>query len=214
MKNLLILLLTFICSLSYGQIQKITRLEHFDKKPIRYGFYLGLHQSGYSVVAPNASIKNGGGFQLGVLADLNISEFVSILVEPGIMSSSNTIILGDKEKQMPTTYFHLPVSLKLSTRRINNVKGFVLGGLSYNYNFSADKNKGDGHGDYDFVLSKSVAMAEVGLGASFYFPYFKFTPSIRGLYGFNNEFNGLGSIARSSLVSLKTRGIFLTLTFQ
>lgn len=215
MKKLVVLLFLCLCSISYGQTEKISQLRGFDKRAIRYGFYLGLHSKGYALEANDATLSSGAGFHLGVLADLKLNDFTSLLTEPGIISSTNSLTFDGEKTEIPATYFHLPISIKLSTRRLNNVRGFIIGGASYNYNFTADKNNNDnGTNPRDFELKQSTFMGEIGIGASFYFPYFKFSPSIRGVYGFQNEFIGLGDIAKSSVNELRTRGIFVTLTFQ
>ncbi len=218
MKLKLILILLIICTAgnTFGQRKKIIDLNNFDKTKIRYGYYLGIHFKGYELKAnDNVEITQGPGFQLGVLADLNISKYTSIIAEPGIISTTNKLTIDDRDLDIPTTHFHLPISLKFNTKRINNVRTYFSIGASYNYNFSAEKNKGDGGADpYDFELTKHNIMGEIVLGANFYLPYFKFSPSLRGIYGFNNEFNGLGDIAKNSIKSLKSRGVFVTLTFQ
>ena len=216
MKKLVVFLFFCICTISYGQTERVLQLQNFDKKPIRYGFYLGLHQKGYALEASNnVTLSNGAGFHLGVLADLKTSEFISFLTEPGIISSTNSLTFDGIKTEVPATYFHLPISIKLRTRRLNNTRGFIIGGVSYNYNFTAKKNNNDnGANPRDFELKQHTFMGEFGIGASFYFPYFKFSPSIRGVYGFQNEFIGLGSVAKANVSELRTRGVFLTLTFQ
>ncbi|MGY5351744.1 type IX secretion/gliding motility protein PorT/SprT [Wenyingzhuangia sp. IMCC45533] len=219
MKLKVIILLLIVCSLtnSYGQRKKILQLNNFDKS-LRYGYYLGLHNRGYELREnSSAKVSQGYGFQLGVLADLNLSEHFSIITEPGVVSTSNAIVFIDdgEEFDMSTTHFHLPISIKLKTERVNNVRAFVQAGASYNYNFSSDKNKGDNGADpNDFLLTKHNFWGEISIGANFYFPYFKFSPSFKGVYGFNNEFEGLGNNAKENVSSLKSRGVFLTLTFQ
>jgi len=216
MQRFLLYILLISCGFSYGQREKLTELGNFDRGEIQYGFYLGLNYKGYELKGTNASISGGPGFHLGVLANLPLNRHISIITEPGLLSSSNDLTFGEEEPiEVSTTYFHLPISIKLTTDRINNTSAFILAGLSYNYNFTAEKNIGEnGDKPNDFLLTKHNLMGEIGIGASFYFPYFKFSPSIRGLYGFNNEFEGLGTTAKNSLNSLKTRAILLTLIFQ
>ncbi len=212
-------LFLLICSFTNkisAQKRKISRLTNFDKPLIRYGYYLGVHYKGYAIKgSEDATISQGAGFQLGVLADMNLNKYISLIAEPGIISTSNKLTIKDKEFQLPTTHFHLPISLKFQTERINNVRTYVLGGLSYNYNFTAEKNKGNnGEDPNDFLLTKHNFMAELAIGANFYFEYFKFSPSIRGVYGLNNELDPLGTNIKNNVISLKTRGLFLNLTFQ
>lgn len=215
MQRFIVIFLLITSTFSYGQREKISQLGDFDHTRIRYGYYLGLHYKGYALEGSNASISPGAGFQLGVLADLRLNEYISVIAEPGVFSTTNKLTLAGETIQMPTTHFHLPISLKFVTKRINNTSAFISTGVSYNYNFTAEKNIGDGGAKpNDFVLTKHNFMGELALGTSFYFPFFKFSPSIRGIYGFNNEYKGLGSTAKSSLSSLKSRAILLSLTFQ
>lgn len=215
MKKLVVLLFFCLQAISYGQTEKISQLRGFDNRLVRYGFYLGLHSKGYALKANDATLNSGAGFHVGVLADLQLNDITSVITEPGIVSSTNTLTFDGEKTEVPATHFHLPVSIKLRTRRLNNVRGFIIGGVSYNYNFTASKNNNDNGGSpRDFELKQSTFMGELGIGASFYFPYFKFSPSIRGVYGFQNEFIGLGDVAKNSISELNTRGVFLTLTFQ
>jgi len=212
-------LFLLICSFTnkiHAQKREISRLTNFDKPLIRYGYYLGAHYKGYALKGSEAAtVSQGAGFQLGVLADMNLNSYITLIAEPGIISTSNKLIIADEQFQLPTTHFHLPISLKFQTQRINNVRTYVLGGLSYNHNFSAEKNQGDnGKNPNDFLLTKHNLMAELAIGANFYFEYFKFSPSIRGIYGLNNELKPLGTNIKNNISSLKTRGIFLNLTFQ
>ena len=212
----LFLFICFFTNTNFAQKKEIPRLANFDKPLIRYGYYLGLHYKGYAIKGTeNASVSQGAGFQLGVLADMNLNKYISLIAEPGIISTTNKLTIGEDEFQLPTTHFHLPISLKFQTQRINNVRTYVLGGISYNYNFTAEKNKGgNGTEPNDFLLTKHNFMAEIAIGANFYFQYFKFSPSIRGIYGLNNELDALGTNIKNNVNSLKSRGIFLNLTFQ
>lgn len=220
LKHLILFLLVCVfANKSFSQKKEIPRLANFDKPLVRYGYYLGLHYKGYAIKgSEKASIEQGAGFQLGVLADLNLSRYISVIAEPGVISTTNKLILGEdatEEFQIPTTHFHFPISLKFRTDRINNVRTFVQTGISYNYNFTSEKNKGDnGANPNDFLLTKHNFMAELAIGANFYFEYFKFSPSIRGIYGLNNEIDPLGSNIKDNVSSLKSRGIFLSLIFQ
>ncbi len=210
----------FIAILSFSNLhaqkKTIQNLENFEKTKIRYGYYLGLHYKGYQLKANNnVNVTGGAGFHLGVLADLNFNKYISLITEPGVISTSNKLTIDDTEFQIPTTHFYLPFALKFRTKRINNVRAYVQAGVGYSYNFISEKNKGDnGNSPNDFLLSQNNFMGEAKIGANFYFEYFKFSPSLNAIYGFNNEFKGLGTNAKQSLQSLKTRGVFLTLTFQ
>lgn len=217
----IVILFLFVCTFSFAQQERIRRLQHFDKSKIRYGFYLGTHQKGYSAATKEESpvaASNGYGFQLGIIADYNLTKNSSILLEPGILSSSSQISFGGRAFDLNNTYFTLPISLKLTTDRINNLRFFGTGGVSVNYNFNAeDNNIGNGSEDYDFSLRKTTLAAEISLGFNIYLPYFKLSPAIKGIYGLQTEFSGenTGAVAKTQgPTSLKARAILFSLTFQ
>ena len=58
---------------------------------------------------------------------------------------------------------------------------------------------------------------EIGFGIDFYLYYFKFTPSIRGVFGFNDELvrdDTPNSQFTGNIDKMTTRAIFLNFTFQ
>lgn len=214
MVRVVIFFFFLVSTVSYSQREKISRLQHFDRSKVRYGFYLGVNNAGYAIKSKqNYSITRGSGFQLGVLADVNLTKNISIIAEPGVMSTRSELIFSNETFSLNNTYFRVPISLKLSTDRINNIKAYASGGLGVNYNFNTDEHiQGT---DYDFSLVKTSVTAEIAMGLNFYFPYFKFSPSIRGVYGVNTQIEPIGSIAKQfAPYGLYQRAIFLNLTFQ
>ena len=66
-------------------------------------------------------------------------------------------------------------------------------------------------------MAKWTNFYEVGLGIDLYLEYFKFTPSLRGVFSFNDELirdNDPNSPWTGNVGSMKTRGLFLNFTFQ
>jgi len=66
-------------------------------------------------------------------------------------------------------------------------------------------------------MTKNNFMYEVGFGVDMYFFFFKFSPSIRGVFAFNNELVrdvDPNSPWTSPINYLGTRGIFLNLSFE
>ena len=73
-----------------------------------------------------------------------------------------------------------------------------------------------------FRTKTSTNYYELGFGIDLYLPYFKFTPSIRGVFAMTDElvrdnpesFDGLPSEYTSQIDKFSTRGIFINFTFQ
>ena len=58
---------------------------------------------------------------------------------------------------------------------------------------------------------------EVGFGIDFYLTYFKFSPSIRGIFSLKNELvkdNDLSSPWTSNIENLYSRGLLINFTFE
>ena len=70
---------------------------------------------------------------------------------------------------------------------MDNVRPYVLAGVSYNYNFSSNEKNADDNFAGEFRTKTHNFMYEVGIGIDIYLYFFKFSPSIRGIFAFNNE---------------------------
>ncbi len=223
----------FITITSQAQNEKILNLPSFDKPKFHYGFYLGLNNNGYKVAYKPSTFDNldvevevesSIGFNVGLIADLRLHNNVNLRFEPGLMSNTKTLrfkhIPGAdniKTREVGATYLHLPLILKLSTNRLNNIRPYVLGGLSYDYNFSSNEKNSDDNFAGEFRTTTSNIMYEIGIGVDIYLNYFKFSPSIRGVFAVNNEIiydNKSPSQWTDPIGYLGTRGVFLHLSFE
>lgn len=191
------------------------------------------------------SVKQSLGFNLGFVIDYKLHKNINLRFEPGLMSTGTKELTfinpnldaenqgvpiypgtRDNVREVSGTYMHLPLLLKFSTNRLNNIRPYVIGGVSYDYNFSSNENNGDDNYEGEFRMKKSNFMYEVGIGMDFYFYFFKFTPSIRGIFAINNELirdNPIGNDPLGKPYSspwtgpidyFGTRGVFLNLTFE
>lgn len=222
-----------ICSQAQGE--KILNLPSFDKPLFHYGFYLGLNNNGYKVSykpssfdsrKPEVEVSSSIGFNVGLIADLRLHNNINLRFEPGLISNTKTLTFNHipgadniKTREVGATFLHLPVILKLSANRLNNIRPYVLGGISYDYNFSSNEGNSDDNFAGEFRTTSSNIMYELGIGVDFYLSYFKFSPSIRGIFAVNNELvrdnqRPGGSQWTDPIDFLGTRGIFLHLSFE
>lgn len=221
----------FISYSSQAQREKILNLPSFDKDLFHYGFYLGTNNNSYKVSYKPSSFNNAEieatssiGFNVGLIADLRLHNNINLRFEPGLMSNTKTLTFKHisgadnvKTREVGATYLHLPIILKLSTNRLNNIRPYVLGGISYDYNFSSNENNSNDNFTGEFRTTTSNIMYEIGIGVDFYFSYFKFSPSIRGVFAINNEIvhdNKALSQWTDPIDYLGTRGVFLHLSFE
>jgi len=209
-----------VLSASSQKRRNVDNLPTFDDPKIHYGFYLGINQNDFKVnYRPSnfpstiVEIKPTLGFNVGLIADFRVHKNVNLRFEPGLISNSKTIYFNnnpslsterDSIREIGSTYLHLPLVLKLSSDRWNNVRPYVLAGASYDHNFS-------------FRMKTSNFMYELGVGVDIYLSFFKFSPSIRGVFAMNRELiddNNSNSPWTSPINIFSTRGVFLNFSFE
>ncbi|WP_244183332.1 porin family protein [Polaribacter sejongensis] len=214
----------------FAQREKVEYLPTFDQRKIHYGFYLGLNQNDFKFSynnnsgVPNADItvEPSVGFNVGLIADLRLHKNVNLRLEPGLMTNSKKIYFNhlptpqDSVREVSSTYLHVPLIFKFSTDRYKNIRPYVLAGISYDYNFSSNEEGEDNSGG-QFRTKTSNFMYEVGVGIDIYLYYFKFSPSIRGVFALPSEVkydNDPNSAWTAPINYMGTRGVFLTLAFE
>ncbi len=236
MKKIIILsifIFLFIGKNAYSQRERLINLPNKDKKTWNFGYYLGIMNTDYlieykeSLYSDTKIVVDGGyGFKIGVIGELRFNKNLSLRFEPGLASNVKTLYFNnralvnktDSVRKVPSTFMHLPLMFKFSTDRLNNIRPFVIGGLAYDYNFSSNEKNPSDNLEGEFRLKKNNFMYEVGIGMDFYLPYFKFSPSLVGVFSINNELVP-DNIDETSpytgpIENLATRGVFLKLVFD
>jgi len=92
-----------------------------------------------------------------------------------------------------------------------------LAGISYDHNFSSNERNQDDNSAGQFRMKTSNFMYEVGMGIDIYLYFFKFSPSIRGVFAINNEIkydDDPNSQWTAPANFMGTRGIFLNFAFE
>ena len=220
-------------SASSQKRRNVDNLPTFDDPKIHYGFYLGINQNDFKVnYKPSnfpstiVEIKPTLGFNVGLIADFRVHKNVNLRFEPGLISNSKTIYFNnsptlnterDSIREIGSTYLHLPLVFKFSSDRWNNVRPYVLAGVSYDHNFSSNQENSDDNFSGEFRMKTSNFMYELGVGVDIYLSFFKFSPSIRGVFAMNRELiddNNSNSPWTSPINIFSTRGVFLNFSFE
>jgi Outer membrane protein beta-barrel domain len=105
----------------------------------------------------------------------------------------------------------------MSSKRIGNVKPYVLAGVSTDVNLSSNADSQDDNAQNRFRMLSTTNNYELGFGIDLYLPYFKFSPSIRGVFGLKNELipdNDPNSPWTGNINNLQTRGVFINFAFH
>ncbi len=219
----------------FAQRNKADNLPSFDEPKFHYGFYLGLNRNDFKLDyrpntlpqnrTPQVIVEPSIGFNVGLIADYRLHKNINLRFEPGLMTNAKKItfnhIIGAENQRVRgsvgSTYLHLPLILKFSTDRLDNVRPYVLGGISFDHNFSSNESNVDDNASGEFRMKSSNFMYEVGIGIDIYLNFFKFSPSIRGVFAINDELvrdNDPNSQWTNPINYMGTRGIFLHFAFE
>tara|TARA_B110000093_G_C12847087_1_gene357714 strand:+ start:219 stop:905 length:687 start_codon:yes stop_codon:yes gene_type:complete len=223
----LFLSLFFLSTSIYSQRNntKISNLQNFDQKKIHFGYYIGLNNYNYKLDYlnnPNSderiNIENSFGFSVGLIGDLKLRKNLNLRFEPGLKTNKlNVLYPNDEERKIKSTYIQLPLLLKYSAKRYNNIRPYVLGGLSTSFNLSSNQDNPQDNASNVFRVKTNTFYYELGFGIDFYLQYFKFSPSIRGVFSLKNELipdNTSTSIYTGNIDKMSTRAIFINFSFH
>ena len=246
MKKIIVLLLFLVSVKGHSQLANnmfskdpIINLENFQKKRLYFGFYLGLNSFDFKIdyeknlpTEIDIFVKKTTGFNVGLVTDLKLQEYIRLRFEPGLYYTSRDLIypenyfiaaptIGEKTRQVNSTYLHFPLLVKFLSLRTGNVRPYLLGGVSATLNLSSNSKSKEDNSSEIFRVKPWSTNYEMGFGIDFFFEYFIFSPSIRGVFGINDELirdNAtnfpLGSPYTSNIQSIKNRAIFINFTFH
>jgi hypothetical protein len=231
-----IVLLILLFSLqAKGQLGKsmftkdpILNLENFDKQRVYWGYYLGFSSFDFKSDfktnnGPPIEVKGNTGFNVGLVGVLRLQEYIELHFEPGLYYASRTINYlqfnneRDGVREVKATYIDFPLMVKFSSLRTGNVRPYLLGGVSSTLNLSSNSKSKDDNLQQLFRVKPWTQNYTLGFGIDLYFEYFKFSPSIRGVFGFNDELirdTDPNSPWTGSIESLKTRAFLVNFTFH
>lgn len=222
------LFLLLLSTLSVAQNNPSDNLINYDAQWIHYGFYLGVHSSKYVIQYSEAftspamdtvhSIVPGnlGGFKLGFIANMRISDYWDFRSSITVGFYENDLLYRftnntDQRELKDATMVEFPMLLKYKSVRRGNAAAYLLAGINPSFEASG---KGSEQDVGERLELKSWNMAiEVGAGFDIYYPFFKFSPEIRYSYGLRNMLNGVNDFS-VGLDRLTTQNLTIAITFE
>jgi hypothetical protein len=233
MRHLLVIIVVAIgfqtASAQLFSKEKIKNLENFDQKTLSWGYYLGFnsydYKFDYNEITEDIITESSAGFNVGLIGDLRLNDYFNIRLEPGIVFATRNLTFPDPslttvaqmEREVTSTYIHIPLLVKFSTKRSNNWKPFIVAGASWSNNLSSNQDNVDDNSAGQFRQTTSVFNYELGIGVDLYLFYFKFSPSIRGVFAMGDELvrdADPNSPWTGNITSMQSRGLFINFTFQ
>ena len=229
--SILLFLMFFIAGFCQKNNTKIENLQNFDKQKLHFGYFIGFNQYNYKLdykINPNYAtwIEESIGVNIGLIGDLRINEYINLRFEPGLHTNKLNLRFNERSKftqnsdtirSVKSSYIHMPLLIKLSTKRLDNFRPYLIGGVSTSFNLSSNQNSPEDNKNNVFRLKANNLYYELGFGIDFYLQYFKFSPSIRGVFSLKDELvpdDDVASPWTGNIENLSTRGFFIYLTFH
>lgn len=235
MKKLLIVLALFIFAESaHAQLfskERLANLENFDKRFLTWGYFLGFNSYDFKFEYENqfmddntdVLVEGQAGFNVGLIGDMRVNNYINLRLEPGLYYTQRNLMFPNFEeekdflREVKSTYIHVPLLVKFSTKRLNNIKPFVVAGISTSFNLSSNQDNPEDNFEGQFRTTSTTSYYELGFGIDLYLYFFKFTPSIRGVFALSDELvrdEDPNSPWTGNITRMSTRGIFVNFTFQ
>tara|TARA_Y100000385_G_scaffold258902_1_gene287262 strand:+ start:323 stop:1048 length:726 start_codon:yes stop_codon:yes gene_type:complete len=235
--------LLFIILISFGNLfSQSPYLGDFDDKPVHFGFALGFNQPGFYLEKKSSHVflddslqsllvSSKGGFTLGVITSLNISQNFKIrFVLPSLSfqeSEMEYTYLNPSNfqptvyvKSLRPVYLDFPVLFKFRTNRINNFAVYGIAGFRYGIDMSSniDVNNSIDLEDQIIKLKKHDFGSEIGGGVDLFLEYFKLGIELKLGSGMRNMlYNTPGEVPTkfdNAIESLRSRVWTLSFTFE
>ena len=154
-----------------------------DNNLLRWGYYLGINvydfNFDYNQDLRDIYVRRSPGFNVGLIGNLRINSFIDLRLEPGLcittreLNYSRTYFDGndfkesDLIREVKSTYIHLPLLVKISAKRINNFKPFIVGGFSTALNLSSNEDNPEDNSNGQFRTITNPVFYELGFGIDF-----------------------------------------------
>ncbi len=228
--------LALLMSIALGAQSQTAKenLAKFDYRAYHFGFLLSGNSSSFNFkLRPDftfadslLSVENNAlsGFNLALLASLNVNSTVRIRFIPGLSFQDRGLLFRFRNPDGTTqpvnvrtesVYLDFPLLVKLRTERIGNFAPYALigGKLSRDMQSQADVNQSLQDG-YILKLAKGNSSIDVGAGADFFLPFFKFTVEMKTEFGMRNVLIQDDTPFSAAFDQLRTRSFIISFTFE
>lgn len=166
------------------------------------------------------------GFTIGILGNLRLGKSLDLRFIPSLSFGERILNYEirawedgvsqriETTKSITSTFVEFPLELKYKSKRLNNIRAYVLVGAAYSLDLAAQKKAQKSGSDVTVKINKNDLLLSAGAGFDFYTGYFKFGVQAKMSYGLNNLIKYEGNIYTNSLESLRSKVFLLSFTFE
>lgn len=223
------------CCFSQLRYGGLNLTEH-DSKWYHFGINLGINKSHFNFTHHPEFLTqdsvmvieslNSTGLNLAWLVNLNLGEHFDFRTYPLNLTFSEKAFeyglkypdtpIGESSttlKKVQSITLTLPLQIKFSSDRIDNLKVYTIAGVKFEYDMAA--NAGNKNVDDIVKLNKMDFSIEGGIGFHFYFPYFVLSPELKTSWGLRNLHSRNPDVKYSSNIDkIYSRMITFSLTVE
>ena len=166
------------------------------------------------------------GFTVGIVSNLRLGQYFDLRFIPSLSFGERYIdyrfmkfrdgekTIVDQRKNIASTFIELPLQVKYKSKRLNNFRAYMLGGVNVRIDLASQAKKRKDVGVIQVKLNKADIYGELGFGFDFYFEWFKFGTELKMSYGFLDVLKHENSIYTSGIEKINSKIFQLTFTFE
>ena len=222
--------------------EKGLNLPKFYGQRIHFGFTIGFNQTDFRIhTVPNSKMpsdvhdtilypmdtlnlksvqsKADPGFNLGIICDLRLHQYVRLRFLPNISFASRSLMYNftgtrtfTVTKKSESTFVNLPLNIKLQSKRLRNFGAYVVGGGSFSVDLASGKK--DAASNEVVRLKSTDWYYEGGAGVDFYLPYFKLALEMKVITGIKNILIKDNTFFTTPINKLNSHIFLVSITFE
>jgi hypothetical protein len=165
------------------------------------------------------------GFTVGIVGDLRLGEYFNLRFIPSLafgrrdlsydtrLFKPDTTIRVVLTQKIQSTFIEFPFLLKYKSKRINNFRAYVTGGVKFSFDLASQANKTE-ENNYEPKLFRTDTYGVLGGGVEFYMNWFKLGVELTMSYGGRDMLLREGNLYTNSIESLRSKIFMFTFTFE
>ncbi|PKR80910.1 hypothetical protein CW751_06995 [Brumimicrobium salinarum] len=230
--------ITLTIGVAFSQRNPLTQnYRKFDRKLIHFGFMLGVNTADFSTrYKPNMladyntydiANKSQPGFQLGIISSLKLgTPLIRLRFIPSLSFTERNLIytyIADDNEEMKletekqivgSTNLDFPLLFKFRTARYNNFAAYIIAGAQYTLDLQSQEETAQKFSDPFIKIFRDDFQAQIGAGADFFLPFFKFGIELKLSHGFKNALIQDNTPLSRPINALYNRVWWISLTFE
>lgn len=166
------------------------------------------------------------GFNIGIVGDMRLGRYGNMRFVPALTFGErylNYSILGyrneeevliDIDKNIGSVFVDLPILFKYKSKRLNNMRAYVLGGAQYTLDLAANAKKKEDQNQEVVKLNRNDFYGILGVGFDFYNAWFKFGIEFKMKFGILDILDREGTIYTDGIDRLTSKLFQIDITFE